>query len=362
MFEITTDIKLNKRTIRSGIKDVVKSAKSVALEYVNDTQPGFLRRRNGKNFYYLDGKKKVDDKNQLERIKKLVLPPAWEDVWICKLENGHLQATGYDMLKRKQYRYHTNWNLVRNHTKFYRLLDFGKQLPLIREHLEKDLALTGYPQEKVLAVVVSLLERTNIRVGNSFYEKLYGSFGLTTLKNKHVDITGNQLHFTFKGKKGVKHSISLNSKRLSRIVKGCKDIPGKELFEYYDNEGEIHTVDSGMVNQYIRTISNGDFTAKDFRTWAGSVQAFVAFKELGDYESETEKKQKIAAALDMVASQLGNTRTVCRKYYVHPVLSELYEGKKLGKYFDLLEDKRNELKNTGLIPEEHMLMKILEGH
>ncbi|MBA3647126.1 MAG: DNA topoisomerase IB [Chitinophagales bacterium] len=354
------DIQLDKRTIKSAIKDVTKSATAVHLIYVSDQRSGYKRIRNGKIFYYIDGEKKVNEADLLDRFKKLVIPPAWDDVWICKLPNGHLQATGVDVKKRKQYRYHPLWGMVRNHTKFYRLLDFGKQLPSIRLKLEKDLSLPGYPQEKVLAAIVSLLERTNIRIGNAFYEKLYGSFGLTTLKNKHVAVNGSQLQFIFKGKKGVKHNISLKSKKLAKIVKGCQDIPGKELFEFYDGQGKVHDIDSGMVNDYIRTISGGDFTAKDFRTWAGTVHALIAFKELGAYETVHDMKQKIPAALDMVAKQLGNTRTVCKKYYVHPIIVQLYEGKKLDKYINelnLIEENDNK---TGITSEEKILMKILE--
>lgn len=228
------DIKLDKKTIRAAIKDAAKSAAAMHLVYVSDKHAGFTRQRHGKQFFYLDGEKKIDDDEQLTRIKKLVIPPAWEEVWICKKTNGHLQVTGMDVLKRKQYRYHPLWNVVRSHTKFYRLREFGKQLPSIREQLEKDLAKPGFPQEKVLAAVVSLLERTNIRVGNAFYEKLYGSFGLTTMKNRHAEVSGSKIQFTFKGKKGVQHKVSLRSRRLANIVKACKEIPGKELFEYYD--------------------------------------------------------------------------------------------------------------------------------
>jgi DNA topoisomerase-1 len=362
MIEISEDIQLDERTIRGAVKDAARSASAVHLVYVSDQKPGFKRRRNGKGFYYLEGKNKVRDKEHLERIKKLVIPPAWEEVWICKLPNGHLQATGLDLLKRKQYRYHPLWSTLRNHTKFYRMLDFGKQLPAIRSRLEKDLSLPGLLQNKVLAATVSLLERTNMRIGNAFYEKLYGSFGITTLKNRHVAVNGSQLHFSFKGKKGVQHQITLRSKKLAQIVKRCKEIPGKELFEYYDEEGNIHDVDSGLVNDYIRDISGGDFTAKDFRTWAGSVQALLAFKELGGFETVTEMKQKIPAALDMVAKHLGNTRTVCKKYYVHPLIVELYESKKLEKYISELNEIEKGDTSKGLTPEEKVLMKILEHH
>jgi DNA topoisomerase I len=344
-----------------NIHDAVKIATSAGLVYVSDNLPGFIRIRKGNTFYYLDGKKRLRDEEQLKRIKALVLPPAWEKVWICRLPNGHLQATGYDKLNRKQYRYHSSWMAIRNQTKFYRLKEFGERLPMIRKRLEKDLSLQGFTQNKVLAAMVSLLERINIRVGNSFYERLYGSFGLTTLKNRHVKVNGSQLQLTFRGKKGIRQNITFTNKRLSRIIKGCKEIPGKELFEYYDENGNIHPVDSGMVNNYIRTISEGDFTAKDFRTWAGSIHALLALKELGDFETISEMNRKIPAALDMVAKQLGNTRAVCKKYYVHPLILEYYRDKKLEAFISELNHIESGNNQDGYMPEERVLLKILEN-
>lgn len=289
-----------------------------------------------------------------------MLPPAWENVWICRLQNGHLQATGQDGKKRKQYRYHPFWNSLRNQAKFFRLLDFGKTLPAIRLQLEQDLSLPGLSQDKVLAAVVMLMERTNIRVGNNIYEKLYGSFGLTTLKDKHVNIKGASLRFSFKGKKGVQHDISMKNKKLAQIVQRCKDIPGKELFQYYDESGASHTIDSGMVNEYIKKISGKDFTAKDFRTWAGTVNAFLAFKEIGLAETETATRKNIVEALDKVAAQLGNTRTVCKKYYVHPLIISMYESKTLDKYFKDLEEIAADDSYADLTSDEKIIMKILE--
>jgi DNA topoisomerase-1 len=290
-----------------------------------------------------------------------VIPPAWENVWICSRDNGHLQVTGTDLKKRKQYKYHNLWNSLRNQTKFYRLHSFGTSIPDIRKHLEKDLGLPGMPQEKVLAAVVSLMELTSIRVGNNMYEKLYGSFGLTTLKDQHVKITGANLQFTFKGKKGISHNISLKSKRLAAIVKKCRDIPGKELFQYYDDHGTRHSIDSGMVNHYIKKISGEDFTAKDFRTWAGSVHALQAFKEIGCCETISGTKKNIVSALDMVSKHLGNTRTVCKKYYVHPVIIELYENNSLHTNY-LSENARRKPKTkvANLDAEEQLLLTILE--
>lgn len=353
---------LSNKEINTIIKDAVKAAEAVNLIYVSNAEPGILRVKKGKEFSYLIEKKAVKDREILQRIKSLVLPPAWEDVWICSLDNGHLQATGIDIKKRKQYRYHALWNALRNQTKFYRLRDFGNSLEGIRLQLEKDIALPGLPLEKVLATVVLLMERTNIRIGNNFYEKLYGSYGLTTLKDKHVAFKGHSLTFIFKGKKGVMHTIPLKSQRLANIVKKCRDIPGKELFQYKDDKGAYRSIDSGMVNDYIKHISKGDFTAKDFRTWSGTVHALLEFKKLGFSEVQSEAKKNVVAALDQVSKALGNTRTVCKKYYVHPLILSLYEDKSLEKYIkelDLIEENDNV---SGLATEEKILMKILSSH
>jgi DNA topoisomerase-1 len=359
--QVVESLKITKRKIRSIGSDPEKTAKAINLVYVSDTQPGISRVKNGDKYEYFYKEKKIDDDEELLRIKHLVLPPAWENVWICPLENGHLQATGLDVKKRKQYKYHSQWNALRNHTKFYRLLDFGKVLPDLRLKLEKDLSLPGLPQDKVLAAVVSLMERTNIRVGNNFYEKLYGSFGLTTLKDKHVKIDGSSLKFSFVGKKGVAHNISIKNKKLSKIVQQCRDIPGKELFQYLDENGERRSIDSGMVNEYIRKISGADFTAKDFRTWAGTVQAFLALKEMGCCDTQTETKKRIVEALDQVSSHLGNTRTVCKKYYVHPQILSLYESRKIEKYIAELDEILKDDNKAGLTAEEKIVMKILES-
>ncbi len=356
--EMITDLPAKK--IKKILKDPVKTAEAANLVYVQDTVPGIVRKKSGKSFSYVIGDKKVADESNIKRIKSLVIPPAWENVWICALENGHLQATGVDVKMRKQYRYHPAWNMLRNHTKFYRLLEFGEALPAIRLQLEKDVALHGLPQEKVLATVVCLMERTNIRVGNNVYEKLYGSFGLTTLKDQHVKISGGGLRFSFKGKKGVEHDITLKNKRLASIVQKCRDIPGKELFQYIKEDGSRHSIDSGMVNDYIKKISGHDFTAKDFRTWAGTVNAFLAFKEIGFADTDTAAKKNIVEALDKVASHLGNTRTVCKKYYVHPLIISLYENKSLDKYFKQLDDIEKDDKISGLTQDEKIIMKILE--
>ncbi|SDQ67252.1 DNA topoisomerase-1 [Chryseobacterium soldanellicola] len=358
--EIISHLKPSK--IVKIMKDPVASAKAVHLIYTSDAESaGIIRKKKGKKYSYFKDGEKIKDKDEIKRINGLVIPPAWENVWICALDNGHLQATGFDAKKRKQYRYHPLWSALRNHTKFYRMLQFGYALPAIRLQVEKDLALRNFEKRKILALIVSLMQRTNIRIGNNAYEKLYGSFGLTTLKDKHVKINGQKMTFSFKGKKGIMHNIDLRSKRLSRLVQKCKDIPGKELFQFYDDEGNRHSIDSGMVNDYIKEISGEDFTAKDFRTWSGTVNALIAFKEIGYAENNTEYKRKVKEALEIVASHLGNTSTVCRKYYVHPLVINLYENNTIKKYFDELEQIEENDGKAGLTHEEKLVLKILEN-
>jgi len=360
MADAIARIDLSHTKIKSILHDFEKSAKAVDLVYVQDNQPGIARIKKGKSFQYSVANKPLKDSASLERIKKLVIPPAWQDVWICKTENGHLQATGIDIKNRKQYKYHPLWSALRNQTKFYRLYEFGKVLPIIRQKLKSDLSLPGLPVEKILATVLLLMEQTSIRVGNEAYEKLYGSFGLTTLKNRHVSIAGDQLQFAFKGKKGISHNISIKNKKLAKIVSRCKDIPGKELFQYYDVKGNHKTIDSGMVNAYIKEISGEYFTAKDFRTWAGTAHSIKAFSELGVCDTPTENKSNIISVLDCVAKHLGNTRSVCKKYYVHPLILNLYENNKLQKYLAKLDSLKSKVKSSAFTAEEKLLMMILE--
>ena len=343
------------------MKDPVKSAKAVELIYTTDHEfDGILRKKSGKKFTYFCGEGNVTDQHEISSINKLAILRDWENVWICTHANGHLQATGIDAKKRKQYRYHPLWNSLRNHTKFYRMLQFGYALPKIRLQLEKDLALKNLEKRKVLAVVVSLMERTNKKKEKNKNKKLYGSFGLTTLKDQHVDIKGQKIHFSFKGKKGIYHEIDLKNKKLAKAVQNCKDIPGKELFQYYDEDGKRHAIESGMVNEYIKEISGDDFTAKDFRTWSGTVNALIAFKEIGYAETDKEYKSKVKEALEMVASHLGNTGNVCRKYYVHPLVINLYENNSITKYLDELDAIEVNDGKSNLTKEEQIVMKILE--
>lgn len=345
-----------KRKLKGLLQNTEKSAEAINLVYVSDKDPGIERSGQGKNFIYTKNGKRITDQNVLARIRNLVIPPAWEHVWICSLSNGHLQATGFDVKKRKQYKYHSLWSEFRNQTKFYQLLEFGKKLPALRERLAKDLLKPGLPLEKVLAASVMIMQETNIRVGSDTYEKLYGSFGLTTLKDKHVKINGNSLKFCFKGKKGIYHEIDLKSAKLARIVKQCRDIPGKELFQYYDENGERRPIDSGMVNEYIKNICCDNFTAKDFRTWTGSAYAIEAFKEMGCCEGATEKNKRIIQALDIVAKRLGNTRAVCKKYYIHPLIEKLYSNGQLETFFQT----KKGVQRDQFSEAECILMKILE--
>lgn len=351
-------IRLTPRKLKQLAKDAEQSAAALSLRYVSDREAGIERRKQGDGFAYFWKGKKIKDETTLKRIHSLVLPPAWKEVWICREENGHLQATGKDARGRKQYKYHPLWSKLRNHTKFFQLSELGKALPQIRDRLDTDLSRRGLTREKVLAAVVSILLRTGIRMGNQEYEKLYGSFGITTLKDRHARIEGGKVRFTFKGKKGVRQDLSLKSKRLARIVQQCRDIPGKELFQYYDEAGNHVPIGSGDVNDYIRSISGGHFTAKDFRTWTGTVTALKALRELGCTPEQKEARHRVVQALDLVSEVLGNTRAVCKKYYVHPVLLDLYECEKLQQYLDKIDD--NKSKVNGLYSEEEVLLEILQ--
>jgi len=342
-------------------RDYAKAATLADLVYVSDTQPGIVRYKKGRGYMYMCEGKLLRKKEDINRIRSLAIPPSWTSVWICTLPNGHIQATGLDMRKRKQYRYHPLWSVLRNETKFHRLFEFGKALPVLRSRVEVDLNQKALTASKVIATVISLMERTYIRVGSCEYEKQNGSHGITTLKDKHVAIAGDTVRFSFKGKKGVSHNITLRSKRLARIVKNCREIPGKELFQYYDEEGNAHPVDSGMINSYIKETTGMDFTSKDFRTWAGSLNLLLSLRALGEAVTAAENKKNIVAALDEVSLKLGNTRTICKKYYVHPGLIALYEQNNLNKYLLALNGAADADTTTELHQDEAILMKILQS-
>ncbi|MHB8209537.1 DNA topoisomerase IB [Mucilaginibacter sp.] len=340
-------------------RDPKVTAKAVGLRYVSDSTHGYTRKKSGKGWsFYNTGGELVKDKELIDRFNKLVIPPAYTNVWISPYDNGHLQFTGTDAAGRKQYRYHPHWNQIRNQSKYHRLQLFASHLPDIRAQVDKDLARPKLDHEKVVALVIRLMELTSIRVGNESYKKLYGSFGLTTLMNRHVKIEGSTLKFEFKGKKGVFHKVSLQSRKLANLVKKCREIPGKDLFQYYNEDGQPCTIGSGDVNHYLKEVTGEDFTAKDFRTWAGSVSALYAFKDVGEFENVTECRKKIVSVLDEVAINLGNTRTVCKKYYVHPTIIKSYEEGTLFHYIKELDDDKD-VKATELNLAEKAMLEIL---
>lgn len=335
------------------------SAAEAGLRYVSDTTPGIRRKKSGKSFRYLDpAGKPVTDTDQLARIRKLAIPPAYTDVWICPDPRGHLQATGRDARGRKQYRYHPRWREVRDETKFTRLLAFAEALPRMRAAVERDLALPGLPRDKVLATVVRLLEWTCIRVGNEEYARSNKSFGLTTLKDQHVEVSGSTIRFEFRGKSGKLHSCDISDRRLARIVARCQAIPGQELFQFISGDGNRQAISSEDVNGYIRQIAGQDFSAKDFRTWTGTMLAAAALRDLGPAESEKQAKASFLQAIDRVSVQLNNTRAVCRKYYVHPALFESYFK---GTLLDAFERELKRARMKGLEKEEAALLAILRA-
>jgi DNA topoisomerase I len=303
----------------------VESAEVAGLRYVSEAMPGIRRHRRGRGFFYTrpDGER-LADVEELERIRKLVIPPAWTDVWICPLPHGHLQVTARDARGRKQYRYHTRYRETRDGTKFGRMVAFSEVLPRIRDAVERDIAGPELTRDKVLATVVWLLERTLIRVGKDMYARENGSFGLTTLRRRHVEVSGSNVRFEFRGKSGVRHSVSITSRKVARIVQRCQELPGQELFRYIGADGRRQTIEAMDINDYLREISGHQVTAKDFRTWGGTIHAATALRTIGPAATEREAKANVIRAIDDVAKRLGNTRAVCRKYYVHPHVIEAY--------------------------------------
>jgi DNA topoisomerase I len=307
------------------LAESVEAAEDAGLRYVSDEQPGFSRQRKGEEFEFFDTKgKPIRDEQRLLRVKRLAIPPAWTDVWICPSSNGHIQATGRDARRRKQYRYHERWREIRDENKYDRLVNFGKALPKIRRRLDKDLGLSGLPREKVLATIVQLLERSLIRVGNEEYARENKSFGLTTMQDRHVDVKGSKLRFRFRGKSGRQHEVDITDRRIARIVSKVQDLPGQSLFQYVDDEGNVRDITSQDVNAYLREITGEDFTAKDFRTWAGTVLAAIALGAAGAFETKKQAKAHIKKAIEAVAKMLGNTPTICRQCYIHPAVVEAF--------------------------------------
>jgi DNA topoisomerase-1 len=303
----------------SGLNENLLAARAVGLRYVNDDEPGITRRRAGKSFSYQspDGTR-ITDEDELRRIKSIAVPPAWTDVWICRSARGHIQATGRDARGRKQYRYHKLWSQTRDEAKFERTIAFARALPRLRRRVDKDLRRKRVPRDKVLAAVVRLLETTFVRVGNEEYARQNRSFGLTTLRTRHADVRGSTLKFSFRGKSGVTHSVGIRDRRLARVIKQIQELPGQRLFVYEDDDGAVQTIDSNDVNEYIRDAMGDDFSAKDFRTWAGTVLAARALSQI-----EADNKG-LKQAIEEVAAELGNTPTVCRNCYIHPAVIDAY--------------------------------------
>jgi DNA topoisomerase-1 len=345
---------------QENVSDSVQSARDAGLRYVSDTKPGIVRKRSGKGFRYMDANgKTVKDLETLARIKALVIPPAWANIWICPSAQGHLQVTGRDAKGRKQSRYHPRWREVRDETKYERMLLFGSALPKIRERVEIDLRVEGLPREKVLATIVRLMEVTLIRVGNEEYARTNHSYGLTTMRNRHVQVDGSTVTFKFQGKSGVRHAIDLTDGRLAKIIHRCQDIPGYELFQYVDGDGEPHNICSTDVNEYLREISSEEFTAKDFRTWAGTVLASAMLRGFESFESEAQAKRNVVEAIKAVAKRLGNTPSVCRKCYVHPAVLECYmEGLSTNGHKRRAEKACGDA-SSALREEEAVLMRLL---
>ena len=342
------------------ITDPQVSAKAAGLRYGTDASPGIRRKHAGKGFTYIDVEgRRLRDPQELQRIKSLGIPPAWTKVWICPMPQGHLQATGYDAKGRKQYRYHPRWRSVRDETKYGRMLAFGEALPLIRKQVGHDLALHGLPRAKVLATVLRLLETTRIRVGNEEYARANRSFGLTTLRDRHVDIAGATLRFHFRGKSGKEHTVEINDRRVALIVKRCQEIPGQELFQYRDDEGQRRAIDSADVNEYLRQVTGQDFTSKDFRTWNGTVLAVQALQTCGAGESAAQAKKAVVEAIKTVAAQLGNTPAICRKCYVHPAVIEAYLAGSLLEMLQRLGEADPASPVQGLSAEEGRVLAFL---
>ncbi len=344
--------------------EALADAKSVGLRYVDDHFPGIRRKPYKNGFRYLDEKGAlIKDESERKRIQSLAIPPAWTDVWICRWKNGHIQATGRDAKRRKQYRYHKHWCKVRDESKYDRMLAFGRTLPDIRRKIDTALSLSGLPREKILASVVYLLENTLMRIGNREYARTNDSFGMTTLRKKHVRIDGTIIQFEFHGKSGVRHSIKLQDRRLASIIRRTRDLPGQELFQYVGEDGERHTIGSSDVNDYLRELCGEDYTAKDFRTWAGTVLALTALEENLVFESDAQAKKNITQAIESVAKKLGNTPAICRKCYVHPGVIDAYLDGTLAQM-----SKRKSIRKTGsesasddaLNVYEVMVLKLLE--
>lgn len=338
-----------------------KVAAASGLHYVSDRTPGIRRVRTGRHFrYQLPNGRAVRDESALKRIRALVIPPAWNDVWICLDAQGHLQAVGRDAKGRKQYRYHRRWREVRDETKFNRMIEFGKVLPKIRRHVRRELRQSGLGRNRILAAVVRLLELTAFRVGNDEYAHHNKSYGLTTLRHHHAKVRGARIQFNFRGKSGQQQCVDVEHPTLSRIVRKCQDLPGQDLFQYLDDDGNVRDVTSGDVNRYLAEITGHDFTAKDFRTWTGTVLAALALREFEAVDSQAKAKRNVVEAIQRVAKRLGNTPAVCKKCYIHPVIFDSYLDGTLVRTLRQSAEREMRRSLTRLRPEEAAVVTLLQ--
>jgi DNA topoisomerase-1 len=337
------------------------AAEAAGLHYVSDVQAGYTRRKQGSKFVYLDlhGRPLKNEKH-LARIKALVIPPAWSSVWICPDPQGHLQATGRDEKGRKQYRYHNNWQQIRNETKFSKTLMFASKLSIIRARIKRDLELPGLVRNKILAAIVKIMDQTMIRIGNEEYAEKNKSYGLTTIRNRHAEVKGQKVRFKFKGKSGKFHDVEIEDPRIAKIVRKCQDLPGQELFEYESEDGSYADVTSQDVNDYLREVTGENITAKDFRTWGGTVRAALTLQEIGPHQTKTELKKNLVKAVQQTADHLRNTTAVCKKYYIHPCVFKAYEDGSLFKIY-LKCQKKQKARQTGLYSEEVFALRLLES-
>lgn len=356
----TADVENGSERTVPPAPEALASAREAGLRYVTDQSPGIVRETAGKTIRFKDAEGRVvKDAATLARIKRLAIPPAWTEVWICPQANGHIQATGRDARRRKQYRYHPDWSSVRDGAKFERMIAFGRALPRIRARVARDMSRGRLDRRKVLATMVRLLETTLVRIGNEEYAKQNHSFGLSTMRDRHVKIARGTLHFEFRGKSGKDHEIDLHDPRLASIVRQTQELPGQDLFQYLDENGEVQKIGSNDVNEYLREIAGEEFSAKDFRTWAGTVLAAVALREFEKFETKSQARKNLVQAIEHVAGRLGNTPSVCRKCYIHPVVMESYLD---GVTLERIEAKANQALRRGstdLNAEERAVLAFL---
>jgi DNA topoisomerase-1 len=344
------------------VAEAMDAAEGAGLRYVSDDRPGYTRKARGDDFEWFDADgKPIRDEQRLLRIKRLAIPPAWTEVWVCPAPNCHLQATGRDARRRKQYLYHERWREVRDENKYDRIISFGKALPKIRRRIARDSKLPGLPRNKVLATVVQLLERTFIRIGNEEYARENKSFGLTTMKDRHVEVKGAKLRFRFRGKSGREHEVDVTDRHIATIVSKLQDLPGQDLFQYVDDDGEIRDITSQDVNEYLREITGEDFSAKDFRTWAGTVLTAIGLNTQEKFETQKQAKSNINTAIKAVAKILGNTPAICRKCYVHPAVLESYLDQKSIDGLKQMTEDALEKEDVNLRSSEAAVLKFLKS-